>query len=99
MHVSCIHVWAWWGREGETFKKVMFFKSIFEGVKGATSNLKFAATERAGPVWCHFRSALELLWLYSNDSVSLYDHFGIIVESFWVYEGRTSKNIYFPNRF
>ena len=30
---------------------------------------------------------------------SLEDHFEIIVESLWVYEGPFSKNIHFPNRF
>ena len=50
-------------------------------------------------LWGHFGRALGSLWVYSNDSVSLYDNFGIIVESLWVYEGRFSENIYFPNRF
>ena len=46
-------------------------------------------------LWGHFGRTLGSLWVYSNDSVSLYDHFGIIVESLWVYEGRFSKNINF----
>ena len=39
------------------------------------------------------------LLVYSSVSVQLYDYFGIIVESLWVYESRFSKNIYFPHRF
>ena len=31
--------------------------------------------------------------------MSLYDHCGIVVKSFWVCEGRFSKNIHFPMRF
>ena len=50
-------------------------------------------------LWGHFGGTLGSLWVYSNDSVSLYDHFGIIVESLWVYEGRFSKNIHSSNRF
>ena len=49
--------------------------------------------------WRHFGGTLGSPWVYSNDSVSLYDHFGIIVEAFWMCEGRFSKNIHFPNRF
>ena len=45
--------------------------------------------------WGHVGGTLGSLWVYSNDSVSLYDHFGIIVESLWVYEGRFSENIPF----
>ena len=50
-------------------------------------------------LWGYFGCTLGSLWVYSNDSVSLYNRFGIIVESRWVSEGRFSKNIYFPNRF
>ena len=45
-------------------------------------------------LWRRFGGTLGSLWVYSNDSVSLYDHFGIIVESLWVYEGRFSENIH-----
>ena len=34
MHVSCIHVRAWWGRKREKLKSICF-SSIFAGVKGA----------------------------------------------------------------
>ena len=49
-------------------------------------------------LWGHFGGTLGSLWVYSNGSVSLYDHFGVIVESLWMCEGRFSKNIHFPNR-
>ena len=43
-------------------KKLSVFKSIFEGVKGATGNLAPAAVERAGPFWGHFGNTLASLW-------------------------------------
>ena len=36
------------------------------------------------PLLSHFGSTLGPLLVYSSDSVQLYDHFGIIVESLWV---------------
>ena len=65
-------------------KKLLVFKSIFEGVKGATGNLKPAAIERAEPFWGHFGNALASLWVYSGDFGLLSDCFGIIVELLWV---------------
>ena len=49
-------------------------------------------------LWVHFGGTLGSLRVYSNGSVSLYDHFGIIVESLWVYESPFSKNTHHPNR-
>ena len=57
----------------------------------------FGATLEA--LWGHVGGTLGSLWVYSNGSVSLYDHFGIIVESLWMYEGRFSKNIHSPHKF
>ena len=34
--------------------------------------------------------------IYESDFGSLWDHFGIIVQSLWVYEAWFSKNIHFP---
>ena len=39
------------------------------------------------------------LWAYSDDFGSLYDYFGLIVESLWVYAGRFSENTHLPNLF
>ena len=39
-------------------KNILVFKSIFEGVKGATRNLGPAATTRAEPFWGYFEAAL-----------------------------------------
>ena len=50
-------------------------------------------------LWGHSGSTLGSLSVHSRASVSLHDHCGIIVESLWVYKGRLSKNIHFPNRF
>ena len=58
---------------------------VFRGVKGAASNLRPAATERAEPFWGHFGATLGSLWVYSGDFVLLSDCFGIIVTSVWVY--------------
>ena len=49
----------------------------------------FGATLEA--LWGHFGSTLGQLLVYSSVSVQLYDYFGIIVESLWVYESRFSK--------
>ena len=57
----------------------------------------FGATLEA--LWGHFGSTLGQLLVYSSVSVQLYDYFGIIVESLWVYESRFSKNFRFPHRF
>ena len=49
-----------------------------------------------------FGARLGSLWVSVGDFwlfLSLDDHFEIIVESPWVYEGPFSKNIHFPNRF
>ena len=37
--------------------------------------------------------------VYEGDFGSLWDHFGIIVESLWVYEAPFSKNNHFPYSF
>ena len=57
----------------------------------------FGATLEA--LWGHFGSTLGQLLVYSSASVQLYDHFGIIVESLWLFEGRFSINTHFPKRF
>ena len=44
------------------------------------------------------RSTLGSVWVFVGDFGSLDDHFTIIVESLWVYEGPFSKNIRFPHR-
>ena len=62
-------------------KKLLVFNSIFEGVKGATSNLEPAATKRAEPFWGHFGATLASLWVSSGDFGLLSDCFWIIVES------------------
>ena len=48
-------------------------------------NLRFVATERAGPVWGHFGTTLGSLCVYSGAFVLVSHCFGIIVESLWVY--------------
>ena len=50
-------------------------------------------------LWGPFGSTLGPLLVYARASVQLYDYFGIIVESLWVYESRFSENIHFPDRF
>ena len=105
MHVSCIHVRAWWGRKGEKLKNDWFL-NIFEGVKEATGNLKPAAGERAEPLWGHFGSTSEALWrlfggtleqvvVCSGDFGPLSDHVGIIVESLWVFRDEFQKTLIF----
>ena len=69
---------------------------MFEGVKGATRNLKPAPTQRAGQFLGHFGATLGSLWVYSGDFVLLSDCFGIIVASLWVYLGRLKKSFIFP---
>ena len=49
--------------------------------------------------WRRFGRTLEALCVYEGGFGSLYDHFGIIVESRRVYEGRFSKNMHSPHRF
>ena len=39
------------------------------------------------------------LWVYGGDFSSLWDHYGMIVESLGVYEGPFSKNTHFPTDF
>ena len=101
------------GAENVNSLKTIGFLSIFERVQGGqrTPTERTGIRPRPSPtvregvgvileaLWGHFGSTLGSLWVYSNDSVSLYDHFGIIVESLWVYEGRFSKNIHFSSRF
>ena len=69
---------------------------MFEGVKGATGNLKPAAIERAEPFLGHFGATLASLWVYSGDFGLLSDCFGIIVESLGYIKGDKKKNIHFP---
>ena len=38
------------------------------------------------------------LWVYGSDFSSLWEHYGMIVESLWAYEGPFSKNIH-PTHF
>ena len=45
-----------------------------------------------GSLW----GTLGPLWVYGGDCTSLWEHYGMIVESLWVYEGPFSKNIHFP---
>ena len=65
-------------------KKLLVFKSIFEGVKLSTRRFRKRTTERAEPLLGHFGATLGSLWVYSGDFGSLYDYFGIIVELLWV---------------
>ena len=69
------------GPKREQVNKLHVFRSIFEGVKGATRNLEPAAIERAGPFWGHFGTTLASLWVSSGDFGLLSDCFGTIVES------------------
>ena len=39
------------------------------------------------------------LWVYGGDFSLLWEHYGTIVASLWVYEGPSSKNIHFPSDF
>ena len=71
-------------KRGEV-KKSNGFQTIFQGVKGATSNLRPAASKRAEPFWGHPGATLASLWVYSGDFGLLSDCFGIIVASLWVY--------------
>ena len=72
------------GLGGAKKRKCLFrigFKGIFEGVKGATRNLRPAARSWAEPFWGHFGATFASLWVYSGDFGLLSDCFGIIVES------------------
>ena len=49
-----------------------------------------------GPLWRHFGGILGSLWVYSNDSVSLYDHFGIMWNHFGCMRVDFQKTFIFP---
>ena len=72
-------------------KKLLVFKAFLKGQRSKKHLQKtnnppapagggaFGATLEA--LWGHFGCTLGSLWVYSNGSVSLYDHFGVIVEA------------------
>ena len=54
-----------------------------------------------GSLWVSSGNSLGSVWVSVGDFGSLDGRFAMIVESLWVwvYEGPSSKNIHFPNRF
>ena len=79
--MSHAYMYGLGGAEKGKSLKTIWFYNIFEGVKGATSNLEPAARKRAEPFWGHFGATLASLWVSSGDFGLLSDCFWIIVES------------------
>ena len=85
------------GPSGPIKKKYTYLRRILlvqEGPDDANRTNNGAAPRRFG-------ARLGSLWVSVGDFWSFWsleDHFEIIVESLWVYEGPFSKNIHFPNR-
>ena len=86
------------GPSGPVKKKYTFLRHFLLGQGGP----EHAKTTKISPSPGRFGARLGSLWVSDGDFrlfLSLDDHFEIIVESPWVYEGPLSKNIHFPNRF
>ena len=100
MHVSCIHVRAWWGRKTGKVKKLLVFKSMFEGVKISTRRFGKRAVERAEPLLSYVGATLVSLFWYIRVTLG---HFMIALGSLWSYFGCNKvgfqKTFIFPTSF
>ena len=61
----------------------------YEGHLGVTLGSLWS---RSGATWGPF-------WVHGGDFSSLWDHYEMIVEPHWAYEGPFSKNIHFLSNF
>ena len=86
------------GPNGPIKKKYTYLRRILLGQGGLI--LLTGRSNGASPR--RFGARLGSLWVSVGDFWSFWsleDHFEIIVESLWVYEGPLSKNIHFPDIF
>ena len=83
MHVSCIHVRAWWGRKREKIKNGFVFKSFLNVSRGPGASQeckgraeKYHSRVTLEPLWGHFGHIRVTLGHFMITLGSLWNHFG-----------------------
>ena len=84
MHVTCIYVRAWWGREGEKLKNHCFVRAFVKGQSGHEGAKESLQRREPSTFFRHFGATFGPLWASSGAFGSLDDYFGIIVELLWM---------------